>query len=148
MAWFNRRRQNDALEEAETAQAMTDLAATFLAGAAEEGWIFGWERSDAGRCDELCDAFLLSDPTADVRHRMVMSMGAYVGELLVRLGDGKWTYDAPAKRAQVELANGIVGWPHDKVAKRLNLGPQHSLAQYVHYALTRDPGPDAVITER
>ncbi|MDQ7905288.1 hypothetical protein RB614_12205 [Phytohabitans sp. ZYX-F-186] len=70
--------------DAETAETMLGLAEAFRAGAAEEGEPFGWESTEASRLDDVCDAFLANRPPADYRRSMIMSIGAYLGELLVR----------------------------------------------------------------
>ncbi|HEU4424536.1 MAG TPA: hypothetical protein VFR67_18565 [Pilimelia sp.] len=85
--------------------------------------------------DGLSDAFLRCDPPADVMHSMIMSMGAYLGELIVRASGGRWGYDAELRQAVIETGDGVVGWPHNKVAKRFEQGPQHSLYQYYRYAV-------------
>jgi hypothetical protein len=54
---------------------------------------------------------------------MIMSTGAYLGELLVRHGDGRWVFDPVTSAAVVEMPNGLRAHPHNKVAKRLDHGP-------------------------
>lgn len=127
--------------DAQTSEAMRRLAEAFVKGAAAEGEPFGWESTEASRLDEICDAFLVSDPPADYRHSMIMSMGAYLGELLVRHGGGRWAFDRADSAAVVEMPNGLRAYPHNKVAKRLEHGPEHSLFQFYWYGLTRETPP-------
>ncbi|WP_155372509.1 hypothetical protein [Catellatospora vulcania] len=124
---------------------MRALAEAFVQGAAEEGEAFGWESVEASRLDSLCGAFLNSRPSADVQHSMIMAMGAYLGELMVRNGGGRWRYDSRHREAVVEMPNGLHGYPHTKVAKRLTVGPEHDLFQFYWYALTRDTPPGSQI---
>lgn len=72
---------------------------------------------------------------------MIMSMGAYLGELLVRYGGGRWAFDPGASAAVVEMPNGLRGYLHNKVAKRLEQGSEHSLFQFYWYALTKETLP-------
>jgi hypothetical protein len=127
--------------DAETADAMRGLAEAFVKGSAEEGDPFGWESTEASRLDDVCDVFLANDPPADYRHSMIMSMGAYLGELLVRHGGGRWAFDRKESAAVVEMPNGLRAYPHNKVAKRLAHGPEHNLFQFYWFGLTRQAPP-------
>jgi hypothetical protein len=152
MAWFSRkpfsRKPAPPLPaDHETAEAMRRLAETFISGAAVEGWHFGWDHAEALRLDEACEAFLRSDPPADVRHSMIMAMGAYLGEQMVRVGGGYWAYDAKERAAVVEMPNRLRAYPHNKVAKRLERGPEHSLAEFYQYALSGQLSPGSKLTQ-
>jgi hypothetical protein len=127
--------------DAETADAMRRLAQAFVTGSVEEGEPFGWESTEASRLDDVCDAFLANNPPADYRHSMIMGMGAYLGELLVRHGGGRWAFDPTTNAAVVEMPNGLRAYPHNKVAKRLDRGPEHNLFQFYWYGLTRETPP-------
>jgi len=65
--------------------------------------------------------------------------------LLVRHGGGRWVFDPAARPAVVEMANGLIAHPHNKVAKRLDVGAEHSLFQFYWYGLTRDVPPGTVV---
>ncbi|HEX5595417.1 MAG TPA: hypothetical protein VFX61_05240 [Micromonosporaceae bacterium] len=116
-----------------------------MKGAAEEGEVFGWESTEASRLDDICDLFLASDPPAEYRHSMIMSMGAYLGELLVCHGGGRWMYERAENAAVVEMPNGLSAYPHAKVAKRLDYGSEHNLFLFYWYALTRDTPPGTTV---
>lgn len=124
---------------------MLGLAEAFIIGSAEEGEHFGWDSTEASRLDSVCDDFLRSDPPKDVRHSMVMALGAYLGELMVRNGQGHWAYDKRLGEPAVEMPNDLVGYPFSKVGKRLELGPEHNLFQFYWYSLTRDVPPGSVV---
>lgn len=126
---------------------MLGLARAFVDGSAAEGDPFGWESDEAARLDGVCEAFLANDPPAEYQHSMIMAMGAYLGELLVRHGGGRWAYDAGQQAAAVEMPNGLRAYPHNKVAKRLERGPEHSLSAFYRYGLTRETPPGTVATE-
>lgn len=72
---------------------------------------------------------------------MIMSMGAYLGELLVRHGDGHRAFDPEESAAVVEMPNELRAYPHNKVAKRLDHGPEHNLFQFYWYGLTKETPP-------
>lgn len=52
------------------------LAEAFVTGATEEGHQFHFATNDGPRLDELVELFQMSDPSKDVVHSMVRSMGA------------------------------------------------------------------------
>ena len=121
----------------EIAADMARLADAFVRGSAEEGQRFGYERESLGRLDPLVDLFLQSRPSPEVVDSMAISMGAFVGELIVREGGGRWTYVPPGARG-VQLVSGLVCFPLSKVGKRLTVGPEHSIAQFVDVAISGD----------
>ena len=145
--WLQGRKKADAVSDDEVAASMRELAQAFIRGTAEEGGQFGWDSTEASRLDDLCEAFLRTNPPAAVRHSMAMAMGAYLGELMVRHGGGRWTYDPQQRAAVIEMPNGLSAYPHNKVAKRLDHGPQHNLFQFYWYGLTRDMPPGSNIRE-
>jgi hypothetical protein len=132
--------------DVQTAEEMLKLAEAFVADAAEEGETFTWESAEASRLDSLCDALLATRPSPGRQYAWIMGMGAYLGELLVRNGGGRWSY-GKRTAAVVEMPNGLNGYPHNKVAKRLEIGAEHNLFQFYWYALTRDtPGSQVTYT--
>jgi hypothetical protein len=151
MGWFSRKPQpkviNDAdvIDDAEVARAMLSLAEKFISGVAAEGWTFSWDCAEIFRLDELCDGFSNDDP--EVRHSLIMAMGAYLGELMVRCGGGHWSYDPQDRAAVVDMPNGLRACPHNKVAKRLDFGPEHCLLHFYQYGLTREVPPGGKLRE-
>lgn len=117
---------------------MLAFAQMFLDGAAAEGQSFGWDAGSAQRLDGLCEAFLASNPSPDAIQSMILAMGAYLGELIVRNGEGQWAYDADAGAAGVDLPSSQRCFPHHKVAKRLAAGSAHSLRLFYYIAVTGD----------
>jgi hypothetical protein len=69
---------------------------------------------------------------------MIMSMGAYLGELIVRKTGGHWAYDAEQKAAVVETSGGLRCYPHNKVAKKVNGGSNRDLYAFYVYAVRRE----------
>lgn len=127
----------------ETTEVMAELADVFVNGtAAEMGIDIGWGEQGAANLDGLCEAFRWSEPPPDVKQSMIMSMGAYLGELIVRTTGGRWGYDNELREAVIETGDGVVAWPHTRVAKRLEQGPEHSLYQYYRYAVHPDQRED------
>lgn len=136
------------MDDAEVAGEMRKLADAFIAGAAAEGWHFSWDGDEVSRLDEYCDLFSVGKPPSEILHSVVLAMGAYLGELMVRCGGGRWTYDPTERAAVVEMPNALRAYPHNKVAKRIEFGPEHSLPPYYHYGLTRELPPGSKLTER
>lgn len=130
--------------DGETAALMSELAEAFREVNAEQGEDFGWETREASRLDAVCDRFLGTDPSPGLRRSMVMAMGAYLGELMVRHGGGRWLSGAGEYGSIVLLTNGLFCHPHEQVAMRLDLGPQLDLGFYFHYALAGHMRPDAL----
>jgi hypothetical protein len=122
---------------------MAGLADAFVRGSAEEGHHLNFAVGNASRLDALVDLFRGTEPHADVVHSMVLSMGAYVGELIVRNGGGSWTYQQEWGAPAVQLASGSLCFPLNKVAKRISIGPEHSIAQFVEVALSGAVPPEA-----
>jgi len=136
----------------QVAEHMLAFARIFVDGTTAEGRTFDWDAGSAQRLDGLCEAFLAGDPVPDSVQSMVLSMGAYLGELIVRHGGGRWAYDAQAGAAGIDLPFGQRCFPHNKVGKRLSRGPTHSLRLFYYIAVTGDltlgtvterPSPDA-----
>ncbi|PRX47576.1 hypothetical protein B0I33_105155 [Prauserella shujinwangii] len=119
------------------ASAMRDRAGSFVAAQAAAGRSFTWEPAEVSRLDGVIEAFVRAEPDSAAEHDMVMSMGSYLGELLVAQAGGRWSYDQESSAATVLLPNGLVAYPHNKVAKRLHHGGDHSLFSYFWYATTR-----------
>jgi hypothetical protein len=70
-------------------------------------------------------------------------MGAFVGELLVRNGGARWSYSTDHGSPAVRLPSGNACFPLNKVSKRLTVGPEHSIAQFVEVAMSGVLPPDA-----
>ena len=122
----------------QVAEHMLAFAQIFVDGTAAEGRTFDWEAGSAQWLDGLCEAFLAGDPTEEAVQSMVLSMGGYLGELIVRHGGGRWTHDVQAGAAGIDLPFGQRCFPHHKVGKRLSRGPAHSLRLFYYIAVTGD----------
>jgi hypothetical protein len=145
--------QGEIPTDEQVAEHMLAFAQIFVDGTAAEGRTSDWDTGSARRLDDLCEAFLAGDPTEDAVQSMVLTMGAYLGDLIVRHGGGRWTYDAEAGAAGIDLPFGQRCFPHNKVAKRMSRGPAHSLRLFYYVAVTGDltlgtvherPSPDTV----
>ncbi len=144
MVNFLGRRGSGTPSDVETGEVMRELAEAFREVSAEQGHPVGWETRDASRLDAICDEFLATEPSAGLRHSMVMAMGAYLGELMIRHGNGRWVYGAGEAKAVVSLGSGAAYFPHGQVAQRLDNGQEHDLGVYFHYALAGPSGLDAL----
>ena len=135
--------QHQAPDDATIARQMSGLAEAFLSGAAEEGDHYDYAPENAPRLDAWIDLFVAQGPPEDVVHSVVLSMGAYVGELIVRNGGGRWTFEPRTGAPGVHLTTGLVCFPLNKVAKRINVGPEHSIAQFVEVSIAGELPPEA-----
>jgi hypothetical protein len=147
MGWFTRRKQAYVMDDAEVAREMCKLADGFIVAAAADDWHFGWDGNEVSRLDAYCDLFISDKAPPEIQHSVIMTMGAYLGELMVRCGGGHWTYDPKERAAVIEMPNGLRAYPHNKVAKRIEYGAEQSLAPYYHYGLTRELLPGSELTE-
>ena len=83
-------------------------------------------------------------PRKGTYESMVPSIGAYVGEVLIRQTGAHWV-KSTKDGFGVELQD--VAWPMNKVAKRFELGPDHSIGHfYREIAAHWLSGSDAVPT--
>jgi hypothetical protein len=135
----------------ETAESMRNLAEIFIANAATEGWHFSWDVVDVIKLDELCDAFIASDPSPERQRVVGLGLAAYLGELLLRgNGAGRWAYDAERCMPYVDLPHlEMQAYPQSKVFKRLDkvMGSEHSLVLFLMYGLSREVPPGAKISK-
>lgn len=122
----------------QVAEHMLAFAQMFVDGAAAEARNFDWEAGSAQSLDGLCESFLAAGPSQDVVESMVLTMGSYLGELIVRHGGGRWTYDPDAGTAAIDLPFGQRCFPHNRVDKRLSRGSAHSLRLFYYIAVTGD----------
>jgi hypothetical protein len=122
--------------------------AEFFVEQAPEGRDFGWDTASALRLDDPCEQYLAGQPDSEGRHYFSAGVGAYLGELVVRAGRGRWVYEPNAGRPAVEIANGQRCFPMAKVAKRLECGPEHSIWTLYEYMMTGQVGPDMKLTKR
>jgi hypothetical protein len=115
---------------------MRRYAEIFVMGVAAAGEVLGWDAGAARQLDKWCEIFLASSPDEDGIRRMVLVMGAYLGELIVRNGHGRWTYDPRARAPGVDTPARQRCFPHNKVTKRLTVGAEHSLWVFYDVAVT------------
>lgn len=134
----------------ETAARMGKLAETFISNAAAEGWHFSWDIATAAHLDELCDAFMAGNPSSERQNVVGQGIAAYLGELLVRCGDGRWAYDREQCMPYVDLPHlEMRAYPQSKIFKRLDvaMGSEHSLILFLMYGLTREVPPGGEVSE-
>lgn len=132
--------------DAETAALMQRLADTFVEKTRVDGYVFDWNPEHVDQLDKYCDEFIAGLPPREVKESVALGVGAYLGELMLRSSGGRWTYCTEQNHARLELANGLVGYPHGKVAKRLEHGSEHSLEAFYWYGVTREPPPNTIVT--
>lgn len=122
--------------DAETAAHMRLLAGLFVEHAREDGYSFDWDPAFIHHLDNYCTEFAASKPPPEVIHSVIMSAGAYLGEMFVRNGGWTWVYCTDENAAAVESPEQLRGYPLSKVAKRIRSGAEHDLAAFFKYAVT------------
>jgi hypothetical protein len=122
--------------DAETAEYMRSLAERFVEHTHEDGYSFGWDPALIHHLDNYCTEFATSKPSSEVTHSVIMGAGAYLGEMIVQNSDWTWVYCTAENAAAVESPEGLRGYPHNKVAKRINNGTEHDLEAFFKYAVT------------
>lgn len=122
--------------DAETSEYMRNLAELFVEHAREDGYSFDWDPAFIHHLDNYCTEFAASKPSSEVIHSVIMGAGAYLGEMIVRNSDWKWVYCTNENAAAVESPRELRGYPHNKVAKRINNGGEHDLEAFFKYAMT------------
>jgi hypothetical protein len=64
----------------------------------------------------------------------LFGLGAYVGEVIRRVAGGAWQGDDTDPQAEVnvglQLGDGSICWPVQRIVKRLHLGKEESVAGY------------------
>ena len=125
---------------------MGQFAEIFVEASGHEGHVLGWDAGSAQKLDELCEVFLASRPANETMQSMIVAMGAYLGELIVRNAGGRWTYDREHDVAVVEVEQHRLCFPHSKVAKRLTHGEEHGLLAFYEYASTGKVPPGVQTT--
>ncbi|MFF0309235.1 hypothetical protein ACFYSC_17550 [Streptosporangium sp. NPDC004379] len=122
--------------DAETAEYMRGLAEHFVEHTREAGYSFNWDPALIHHLDNYCTEFAASNPSPEITHSVIMGAGAYLGEMIVRSGDWSWMYCTAESAAAVESPDGLRGYPHSKVAKRIGNGAEHELESFFKYAVT------------
>ena len=121
--------------DAETAEYARELAELFVEHTREDGYAFDWDPALIHHLDKYCGEFAAQKPPQEILDSVIISAGAYFGEMIVRNGEGVWAYDVEQSAACVDMPNGR-NWPQNKVAKRILQGPQHDLAAFYKYVTT------------
>jgi hypothetical protein len=126
----------------QVAAEMRKYARIFVESMAVDGFSFDWDRSSAHKLDGACEDFLGGAPGEGEVRAMTVAMGAYLGELIVRNGAGRWVFHGEGGAA-VDLGDGRLCFPHTKVSKRLELGDEHGLWAFYEFAVTGEVPPGA-----
>lgn len=122
--------------DAETAEYMRRLAELFVEHTREDGYSFDWDPAFIHHLDNYRTEFAASKPSSETTDSVIMGAGAYLGEMIVRNSDWTWVYCTTESAAAVESPDGLRGYPHDKVAKRVDNGTEHDLEVFFKYAVT------------
>lgn len=119
------------VDDAEVAAAMARLADAFVAGGASDGQPLTFAPEDAYALDAVVDRYLATLPGYDGRRGYAFSLGAYLGELVIRVVGGHWTRDEVTGQPGVLLPSGRMSLPMDETAHRLEVGMSRGLAAFV-----------------
>ena len=118
------------VDDAEVASAMTRLADAFVAGMPADGPCLSYALEDAYALDAVVDHYLATMPGYDARRGYAFSLGAYLGELMIRVFGGQWTRDQDTGQPGVLLPSGRMSLPMDQTAHRLEVGMSCGLAAF------------------
>jgi hypothetical protein len=118
------------VDDAEVASAMARLADAFVAGVAAEGQLLTYAPEDVYALDSAVDRYLATLPGYDARRGYAFSLGAYLGELVIRVCGGHWTRDEATGQPGVLLSSGRMSLPMDETARRLEVGMSHGLVAF------------------
>ena len=106
------------VDDAEVASSMARLADAFVAGLAADGYRLGYAPDDAYALDAAVDRYLATLPGYDARRGYAFSLGAYLGELVIRTYGGhvdpragQWPARRPAVLRPDHAADGRDGAP-------------------------------------
>ncbi|WP_214318695.1 hypothetical protein [Nonomuraea sediminis] len=130
------RQQGPVPTDAETAEFMRHLAETFVEATREDGYAFDWDPAYIYHLDNYLSEFAAQNPPPDITHSVIMSAGAYLGEMIVRNSSFVWVYHEAENAAAISNPEGIIGFPHNKVAKRVHQGNEHELEAFFKYVVT------------
>lgn len=106
----------------------------------------GYHVDDTVHCMKEIDRFFdeQATPTGILsKHRgqILFSLGAYIGQTLIKLYGGEWITDDGDIKGEmhiaVKLSNGSIIWPVLKCMKRYTEGKEDSIYAYI-YALTQE----------
>jgi hypothetical protein len=150
MRFFERAGRQDSgpPSDEKIAAQMRSLAKVFVDLMASKGEVLAWDTASALRLDGLCEEFVTGKPDNATLPYLTAVMGAYLGELVVRNGRGRWVYTPEANAPAVELPSGTRCFPQHKVAKRLNVGSEHNLWVFYEYMMTGKTAPDVKVSPR
>ena len=84
----------------------------------------GWRRSDLSAAQTRPALRRVPSQPAVGQGQTLHDHGdgrAYLGELIIRATRGRWGYDVDLREAVVETGDGVMGWPHTRVAKHLEV---------------------------
>lgn len=119
-----------------TPENMINHAATAVeAAAAVEGIVLDYQVASLETVDGILDGFHREQLTPEQVGETVFSLGAYVGEVVVRANDGRWVTlpeDHPLGGSwpMVQLSNGTLMNPIGKAFKRMELGEGESIPYF------------------
>ncbi|MCT7661382.1 DUF6278 family protein [Mycobacterium deserti] len=130
----------------EVGQRMAVWAALFLHEVAVSGRRLDWTIESLAQVDELCDDFLADQPDAEAIDQTALTMGAYLGEVLIRACDGaQWMLSTDHRDVAVRLPRpggadpeSTTCFPAAFVGKRLTEDTTPSLQEYATMAVSGD----------
>src|SRR5689334_8585667 len=98
MRFFKRAERPDSgpPSDEKAAAYMGYLAQLFVDGAAAQGDVLAWDTASALRLDGLCEEYAAGKPDNERFHYLSAALGAYLGELVVRNGRGRWVWSPEA----------------------------------------------------
>jgi hypothetical protein len=122
-----------------------ELADGFVIGAARDGYQFDYTPASAERLNTYADDFVASGPPDEVKHSVIIAMGTFLGELIVRNGAGRWQRTESNELTVVLERAGqdaFTAYPLNKVAKRIGGDKQQDIKYFYDVCVRGGPIPD------
>ncbi|MEV4705081.1 hypothetical protein [Actinoplanes sp. NPDC049316] len=119
--------------EPDQAAALRQVAEDCVALVASEyGRRLDWSPQSLDDLDEVCDLLLADGPLSDERMDLWWKLvGAYTGEVLIRVHGGNWTAHEAAAGAYAVSVQGITALPFATAHRVLSGEPYKSLGSFV-----------------
>lgn len=106
---------------------MRTWAAIFTHDAALHGMLLDYDEESLEHVESMCEVLHRGGPDRDAVDELALTMGAYLGEVVIAARGGTWLLDEDLGALAIDLPNGLRCYPLQKVAQRLTGGGEHDL---------------------
>lgn len=106
---------------------MRTWAAIFTHDAALHGMFLDYDEESLDHVESMCEVLHCGNPDRDAIDELALTMGAYLGEVVISTSGGTWALDEAENALAVDLPSGVRCYPLQQVARRLGEGADHDL---------------------